>query len=253
MAAVRPPHILIADDEADLLEAFCEILLDEGYAVTSVASAEAALEAIDAQIFDAVVTDAFAEADALKPVSAIVARARPTPVGMLSGWKLPESKVKALGLRFALQKPFEVSEVLVRLAQMLNDPIDPATHEAAALARRYFEALERKDWDSLLALCSAYVRFAGPQGSRFAATLVGRDAFLQHSRETFETVFQDAKFRDLVIYPTPEGVAVRYLGSWTAGGKPAQLAGAAILRIEGGQVERVGVELNQALLDRLAP
>ena len=135
---------------------------------------------------------------------------------------------------------------------MLGDPLDPGRHEAAGLARRYFAALEAKDWTALQARCSGSVRFAGPQGSRFSATLVGREAFLQHTRQTFE-IFRDARFQDLVIYPTPEGVAVRYLGSWTAGGKPAQLSGAAILRIEGGKIERVGVELNQALLDGIAP
>ena len=48
-------------------------------------------------------------------------------------------------------------------------------------------------------------------------------------------------------------MAVRYLGTWTSGGVPAQQAGTAILRIEDGRIARIGVEMNQALLDRLAP
>ena len=252
MDAARTPHLLIADDEADLRESLGEILLDEGYSVTTVPSAEAALAAIDAQLFDAILTDAFVEADSLDQVSAIVARARPTPVGMLSGWKVSDREVAALGLRFALHKPFDIAELLGRVAQMLGDPLDPAGHEAAAVARRYFQVLEEKDWGALAQVCAGNVRFAGPQGSRFSATLVGREAFLRHSKETFE-IFRDAKFRELLIYQTPGGVAVRYLGSWTAGGKPAQQAGTAVLRIEGGLIERIGVETNQALLDSLAP
>ena len=191
-------------------------------------------------------------APAFEQVAEIVARARPTPVGLLSGWKVADGEVARLGLRFALHQPFDVGDLLVRVAQMLGDPLPPAKDEAAALARRYFEALGAKNWAELLSVCSGNVRFAGPQGSRFAATLVGRQAFLLHSKQTFE-VFRDAKFRDLVIYQTPGGVAVRYLGTWTSGGVAAQQAGTAILRIEEGRIERIGVEMNQALLDRLAP
>ena len=246
------PQILIADDEGDLVEALCEILRGEGYAATCVDSAAAALDALDAQVFGAVLTDAFGGAPAYEKVAAIVARARPTPVGLLSGWKASDSEVARLGLRFALHKPFDIGDLLVRVAQMLGDPLHPDKHESAALARRYFEALGGKNWAELLSVCSGNVRFAGPQGSRFAATLVGKESFLLHTQQTFE-VFRDAQFRDLVIYQTPGGVAVRYLGTWTAGGHPARLAGTAILRIEGGLIERIGVEMNQSLLDRLAP
>lgn len=250
--APRSPHILLADDEPDLREALEEILHDEGYQVTAVASAGDLLEAIDAQLFDAVLTDAFAKEQPLEQVSAIVARARPTPVALISGWKAPENEIRALGLRFALQKPFDIADLLLRVAQMLGDPLDPERDAAAALARRYFDALNEKHWGALAAVCARNVRFAGPQGSRFAATVVGRDAFLQHTQEVFQ-VFRDATFRDLVIYPTPEGVVVRYLGSWTAAGQPVQLAGMAILRIAEGEIERVGVELNPSLLARLTP
>lgn len=202
------PHILIADDEGDLVEALREILHDEGYAVTCVDSPSAALEAIDAEVFGAVLTDGFSAADSFDQVSAIVARARPTPVGLLSGWKVPDREVARLGLRFALHKPFDIGDLLGRLAQMLGDPLRPASHESAGLARRYFEALAKKDWAALLSVCSKDVRFAGPQGSRFAATLVGSEAFLLHSQQTFQ-VFPDAKFRDLVIYQPP--------GAWPCG------------------------------------
>ena len=243
-------HLLIADDEDDLIEALLEIFAGEGYAITCVSSPAEALDALDAQVFGAVLTDGFGEG--LEQVAAIVARARPTPVGLLSGWKVPDGEVARLGLRFALQKPVDIGELIARVAQMLGDPLHPAKHEAAALARRYFGALEEKDWDELRKVCAAGVRFAGPQGSRFAATLVGSEALLLHSQQTFQ-VFQDARFRDLVVYQTPGGVAVRYLGTWTSGGVPAQQAGTAILRIEDGRIARIGVEMNQALLDRLAP
>jgi hypothetical protein len=109
-----------------------------------------------------------------------------------------------------------------------------------------------KDWNALESLCAEQVRFAGPQGLRFSATLVGREALRKHSQETF-AIFRDAKFRELVCYQTPGGVAVRYLGTWTRDGVPVQQAGTALLQIESGRIQRIGVEMNRSLLDRLAP
>jgi CheY-like chemotaxis protein/ketosteroid isomerase-like protein len=246
--------VLIADDEADLREALAEVLSGEGYQVTAVASAETALEMLDSQIFRAVLTDAFSvnRGRGLEQVDAIVQRARPTPVGLISGWPLGEDEPPKHGLRFAMLKPFDVGELLVQLAQALGDPLDPSRSEPAQVVHRYFAALGEKDWNALVSLCAEQVRFAGPQGSRFSAALVGREALRKHSQETF-AVFRDAKFTELVCYQTPGGVAVRYLGTWTRDGVPMQQAGTALLQVEGGRIQRIGVEMNQSLLDRLAP
>ncbi len=238
--------LLIADDEADLRESLAEI--------TAVASAAAALEMLDSQIFRAVLTDAFSvnRGRGLEQVDAIVQRARPTPVGLISGWPLGEGELQRHGLRFAMLKPFDIGDLLVQVAQMLGDPLDPSRSEPAQIAHRYFAALGEKDWDALESLCDELVRFAGPQGSRFSATLVGREALRKHSQETF-AIFRDAKFRELVCYQTPGGVAVRYLGTWTRDGVPVQQVGTALLQVESGRLQRIGVETNQTLLDRLAP
>jgi ketosteroid isomerase-like protein len=209
---------------------------------------------LDSQVFRAVLTDAFsANSDrGLAQLDAIVQRARPTPVGLISGWKLGEGELAKHGLRFAMLKPFDIGELLVRLAQMLGDRLDPSHSEPARVVHRYFAALGEKDWDALESLCDERVRFAGPQGSRFSATLVGRETLRKHSQKTL-AIFRDAKFHELACYQTPGGVAVRYLGTWTRDGVPVQQAGTALVQIQGGRIQRIGVEMNQSLLDRLAP
>jgi CheY-like chemotaxis protein len=249
------PRLLLAEDDGDLLEALAEILSGEGYEVVAASSPQQALEILDTQVFHGIVTDAFARSGQgpLELPAALAARARPTPVGVLSGWSVPGSEVVARGLRFALLKPFDISEMLGRIAEMLGEPLDPQKSPEARLARDYFRTLEEKDWLGLVALCAPGVTYVLPGGSKFSATLEGREALREHAEKTF-AVFREAKFDDLTIYATPGGVAARYLGSWSIpGGGRSRQAGTAILQIEGGQIQRVGVEMNQTLLERLAP
>jgi CheY-like chemotaxis protein len=251
MQAVRS-RILIADDDPDIREALVEILSGEGYETVAVASAEAALEALDTQVFQAVLTDIFGAPgeERLAQVDAIARRAQPIPVGVISGWHVADGELRQHGLRFAMQKPFDISELLVAVAQMRGEPLDPRSDPAAALAMRYFEALEKKDWDGLVALCAEDVRFEGPRSPE--VELLGRDALRSHAVEMF-TLFRDARFSDFICYATPGGIAVRYLGSWTRNGERVQLAGTALLRIDGGIIARIGVVLNRSLLGLLAP
>src|SRR3954462_1874307 len=59
--SVRPdpaqPRVLVADDQADVLEALRLLLKSEGYRIDSAHSPAANLEAIDAEEFDAVLMD----------------------------------------------------------------------------------------------------------------------------------------------------------------------------------------------------
>lgn len=248
------PRLLIADDDDDIRSLLSEVVEGEGYAPTGAASSQQALDLLDAEIFDAVVTDTFSRPDrgTLEDARAIANKAYPTPVGVISGWQIAAATAAAHGLRFAMLKPFDLSQFLVEIARMLGDPLDSARSPQGGIARRYFAALDEKDWDALLTLCAEDVRFSGPQGSRFSAMLQGREALRRHSQDTFR-VFADAKFRDLALYATPAGVAARYLGTWTKDGVQMQQAGAAVLHIEDGLIRRIGVETNHSRLDRIAP
>ena len=55
--AARAPRVLIADDQADVLEALRLLLKGEGYRIDSAGSPAAILDAIDADEFDAVLMD----------------------------------------------------------------------------------------------------------------------------------------------------------------------------------------------------
>src|SRR5688572_20044070 len=58
MGVVRTTlEILVADDEPDIIAPITELLRGQGHHVTSVASGSAAMEALDAHVFDLVITD----------------------------------------------------------------------------------------------------------------------------------------------------------------------------------------------------
>ena len=56
-AAVPPPQILVVDDEPDLRTLYELTLLREGYRVDAAASLAEAWQRLEAQRFDAVITD----------------------------------------------------------------------------------------------------------------------------------------------------------------------------------------------------
>jgi len=53
----RPPRLLIADDQADVLEALKLLLKGEGFDVETAASPRAVLSALEARDFDALLVD----------------------------------------------------------------------------------------------------------------------------------------------------------------------------------------------------
>jgi DNA-binding NtrC family response regulator len=124
----RRPWILIADDQADVLEALRLLIKAEGYVAEAVTAPAAALHAIDARDFDAVLMDLNYTRDTtsgqegLELLERILDLDAALPVIVMTAWGSVELAVEAMrrGARDFIQKPWDNA----RLSAILKTQIE---------------------------------------------------------------------------------------------------------------------------------
>ena len=117
------PHLLVVDDEAGIRESLSSILIDEGYHVESVGSAEEALERAAAGDLEVVLLDVWLPGmDGLEALSRLQAAARPPAVIMISGHGTIETAVRAtkLGAFDFLEKPLSLDRTLILIKNAMQ-------------------------------------------------------------------------------------------------------------------------------------
>src|SRR5437588_4613288 len=98
----RPPRLLIADDQADVLEALKLLLKGEGFDVETAASPRAVLAAVGARDFDALLVDmnytrdTTSGAEGLDLLTRIQALDGPPPVVVMTAWGSIDGAVVAM-------------------------------------------------------------------------------------------------------------------------------------------------------------
>jgi two-component system response regulator BasR len=131
-------RLLIVEKDRAVQDLLTDLLLGEGYAVDCAASLEDALALLCTQRFHFILTDLVAgqEKQPLSAIQTIQRYAPSTPVGIVTGWRLPPEQVTPLGLAFQLEKPFELDELLARIASSLDGSLsharEPLHWQAAA-------------------------------------------------------------------------------------------------------------------------
>ena len=115
--------ILHVDDEPQIRELFQEALLDDGYRVTSVASASEALKALASETPDLIVSDFhLADSDGLDLIRAMKAKLPTTPVVLLTG-TLIDTRVAdmAMGnlINACLSKTAPLDRILAEITRLL--------------------------------------------------------------------------------------------------------------------------------------
>src|SRR6202008_4644421 len=138
--AAGKPHILMADDNADLRDYVSRLLRGE-YRVEAVANGQAALEAARARKPDLVLTDVMMPGlDGFGLIRELRAdpELRTVPVIVLSARAGEEARVEGLGKGADdyLVKPFSSRELLVRVGTLISST---EMHRAAQEARAQFE------------------------------------------------------------------------------------------------------------------
>ena len=132
----RSARVLVADDQADILEALRWLLTGEGYEPVFVSSTEAVLERLREDAFDLLLMDLNYSRDTtsgregLDLIPKVLAIARDIPIVVMTGWGSIDTAVEAMrrGARSFVQKPWEESTLL--------EIIDREIAEARAGKRR---------------------------------------------------------------------------------------------------------------------
>jgi two-component system nitrogen regulation response regulator NtrX len=115
--------VLVVDDEAGVRSSLAGILGDEGYAVETVDSGEAALAALETRRFDLVLLDVWLPGqDGLEVLGRIRERDAELPVVVISGHGTIETAVKAvrLGAQDFVEKPLSLEKTLLAVKNALR-------------------------------------------------------------------------------------------------------------------------------------
>lgn len=115
--------ILIVDDDVSLVEIIAEVLANAEYEITTVTDPNVALQKIEEEIFDLVITDLnMPEVDGLAVTRAAKQRSENTEVVVVTGYASLESAVAAMkdGVYDYLLKPFNVADIIQTVERVLE-------------------------------------------------------------------------------------------------------------------------------------
>lgn len=115
--------ILVVDDEPSLREVLSIMLKRAGYSVTSVTDGEEAVELVQKEIFDLVITDLrMPKIDGMEVLKAVKSASPETVVLIITAFATADSAVEAMkhGAYDYLTKPFQVDEVQLIIRNALE-------------------------------------------------------------------------------------------------------------------------------------
>ncbi|HXX67291.1 MAG TPA: sigma-54 dependent transcriptional regulator [Polyangiaceae bacterium] len=117
-------RVLIVDDDRDLAETLAEGLADLGYETSPCSSSGDAAKRLDAEPFDALVTDLrMPQLDGMDLLARSRAQAAERPVIVMTAYAAIESAIEAIrqGAYHYLTKPFSIEELALFLGRALDD------------------------------------------------------------------------------------------------------------------------------------
>ncbi|MFH1007615.1 MAG: PAS domain S-box protein [Candidatus Latescibacterota bacterium] len=120
---MRPHRILVVDDESKIRESLSGLFQEHGYEVMSASSGAECLRINSAQPFDLVILDiVMLEMDGIETLRKIKEQHKDTEVIMISGYADKGKAISALrhNAYDLIEKPFESTEILNRVANCLN-------------------------------------------------------------------------------------------------------------------------------------
>ncbi len=252
------PRILIAEHDHQLRGLLETMLHLEGYEVDGTATLEEAFEKVDQNLYSLVLTDLFTSTTQpqLDAARQLQQRCRPTPVGIVTGWRIDQGEVKRGGFAFAIQKPFDIDDVLQRIADHLNTSFTPEEYQQTQIIRRALQALSQGDWETLRILCTPTLCYYPLTRSVFTRerAIIGIDAYLAYAQLVRQRL-PGFQINQMVIFQHPKGLIARYMTSWQGqNGERQHITSSAICRFRGDRISQIGVaqprERLRALLEK---
>ena len=117
-----PAHILVVDDDDGLRDLLARYLRENGYRVSTAASAAEALATLGGLAFDLIVLDVMMPGESGVALTRRLRRSNAVPILLLTAMAAPEDRIAGLesGADDYLTKPFEPRELLLRIATILR-------------------------------------------------------------------------------------------------------------------------------------
>lgn len=240
------PRILIVEGDQATGELLSQLFILEGYQVQLVSTLEDAQFWLAKHMVELVLTDSFSSyrALALDRLEALRRQACPIPVGLLTAWKIPPEEVAARGFAFLIGKPFDLTTLLEAVAAALSTDWSAEQRLQAAVVERFFAMLNARAWEDIPALCSEQVRHYTPTYLMAHGVVQGFEALRAHMEEGF-SLYPNSRYDEVHCYPTPEGIAARYIWHWTWSDRPAYcLTGGKMFYFSAGRIAQIGNELD---------
>ncbi|MCK4606329.1 MAG: response regulator [candidate division Zixibacteria bacterium] len=117
-------RILVVDDDDQIREILKDMLTIDGHTATTCPDGYSALETIEKQSFDLVITDLGMPGMSGLEMAAVVHEKHPElPIAMITGWgtQLDESEVSMKGIKTVLPKPFHLKDVKALITDLVTD------------------------------------------------------------------------------------------------------------------------------------
>lgn len=249
-----PPRILVVEPDPSLSDLLVSALRLENYTPDAAASLEEAHDKVDHELYDLVLTDLFSpfppRLEAIKPLQH---RCFPTPIGIVSGWRVGQAEAERAGFAFVVEKPFELDALLDQIAAHLLPTLSPLQQAQAERITTCLDALNARRWGELRAFWTPEVAYLPLTRSLFttARALFGQEAVLAHVQQALRAL---PAFRicHRMVVPHQEQAIIRFRGSWQGpSGQHQQLAGSAFFRFRGERISQIGVTVNTRQLRAL--
>lgn len=242
--------VLVAAADSALQEVLADLLAEEGYAPHVASSLTDALALIDKRAYSIILAEVFTGASphAWDDAQTLLQCAHPAPVALLVTYaRLPEAITRA-GFAFIQTMPFEIDELVARVASATERPLTPRQQRWAASARQLCAAVAAADWDALINLCTEDVVCYPSEGAHLTPRpkLDGRNAVRAHFAALVAGC-SSVSYADLCFYPRSGGLTARCTATWTGlDGQRYQAALTARLRFDGERISQIGLQMNHA-------
>lgn len=244
---LRQAALVVTRDVA-LQDVLADLLIEGGYTPYTVSSFGEAQELAGRRAFAIILAELFVAASpsAWDDARALLRRVHPAPVGLLVTRTLAPDTASWAGFAFVQEMPFEIDELLDRIASATACPLTLQQQRWAAAVERYCAALSSADWEALVSLLSDDIRCYPPVNSRVAGprTLAGRAAVRAYY-EAEAAYYRRISCTDLTLYPRSDGLTARYTVTWIGLNEQRYQATTTLrLRFDGERIRQMSLRVN---------
>ena len=119
-AAAPRPQLLLVESDPAVRELLVELVAEAPYTLVPAATLSEAIALLHTRTFALILTDSFSPTptEVLAPTAPLRQAAGSTPVVLFTAYRVDDAAVRAAGFSGCIPKPFEVEDLLRRIAEL---------------------------------------------------------------------------------------------------------------------------------------